>query len=240
MDRAAYAAFMGLALATALLVRRFFVRQPPELAALPRWKRAGIALSAFVGGVLGAKLPFVLTGEEGLWSGTAWFSDGKTVVAGFGFGYLAVELAKLAMRLRAKTGDTFALPLACAMAVGRWGCFFNSCCYGTPSNLPWAMSFAVGGSMRHPTQLYEVLFHASMAAVLVWVARRGLLERQRLKLYLIAYCAFRFLVEFARPEPTWWLGLSVYQWAAVAMVPPLLWQWRVDAGTALSTQPHAR
>jgi phosphatidylglycerol:prolipoprotein diacylglycerol transferase len=230
MDRAAYAAFMGLALATALVVRRWFVPKPAEYVALPPWKRAGIGAAAFLGGVLGAKLPFVLAGEEGLFSGTAWLADGKTVVAGFGLGYLAVELAKAAMRVRVKTGDTFALPLACAMAVGRWGCFFNGCCYGTHSELPWAVRF--GDVSRHPTQLYEVAFHAAMAAALVWLARRDLLRRQRLKLYLIGYAAFRFLVEFIRPEPAWWLGLSVYQWAALALIPPLAWQWRLDARAA--------
>jgi len=229
MDRAAYAAFMALALVTALVVRRF-IPKPAAYTELPAWQRAVIGAAAFVGGVLGAKLPFVLTGEEGLFTGTAWLSDGKTIVAGFGGGYLAVEIAKLAIGARAKTGDTFALPLACAMAVGRWGCFFNGCCYGTPTDLPWAVTFA--GAARHPTQLYEVLFHAAVAATLFALLRRRLLPRQHLKLYLLAYCAFRFAVEFVRPEPTWAMGLSVYQWAALALALPLAVQWFFDARSA--------
>ena len=236
MNRAAYAIFMALALVTALVVRRL-IPKPSPYAELPAWKRAAIGAAAFAGGVLGAKLPFVLTGEEGLFTGVAWLSDGKTIVAGFGIGYLAVEIVKLAVGVRAKTGDTFALPLACAMAVGRWGCFFNGCCYGTPTDLPWAVNFA--GAARHPTQLYEVLFHAAMAAGLFQLLRRRLMPRQHLKLYLLGYCVFRFAVEFIRPEPAWWLGLSVYQWAAAALAIPLAIQWIADAGPSASKSEAA-
>lgn len=224
--RAAYGLFMGLALATAVAARPF-IRKPESLATLPWWKRTALAVAAFTGGVLGAKLPFVLAGEESWFSGAAWITDGKTIVAGMGAAYLAVELAKLGLGIRAKTGDTFALPLALAMSVGRWGCFFAGCCYGVETSLPWGIDFG-DHVRRHPTQLYEVAFHLSMAAVLFGLMRRGGLRLQRLKLYMIAYAGFRFLVEFIRPEPPWWLGLSVYQWACAALILPLSAQWIAD------------
>ncbi len=220
--RATYALFMALALATALVVRHFMPKVD-----VPAWKRMAIALSAFAGGALGAKLPFVLTGEESWWRGAAWLTDGKTILAGMAGAYLAVELVKLAVGARVKTGDTFALPLALAMAVGRWGCFFNGCCAGTATDLPWAMRFA-DGVPRHPTQIYEILFHLSMAAALFVLHRRRLLPRQHLKFYLIAYAAFRFSIEFIRTEPPWWLGFSIYQWTAIALIPPLVIQGLVD------------
>ena len=67
-----------------------------------------------------------------------------------------------------------------------------------------------------------------MAAILWQIARRGLLRRQRLKLYLIAYCAFRFSTEFIRPEPRVIGGLTAYQWGALAMAAALIVQWRFD------------
>jgi prolipoprotein diacylglyceryltransferase len=216
--RACYALFMALALVTAMVVRHFIPKP-----SLPRWKRALLAMAAFVGGVLGAKLPFVLTGQESWFSGAAWLTDGKTIMAGMAGAYLLVELAKLGLGIRAKTGDSFALPLALAMSVGRWGCFFNGCCAGTPTSLPWGVRFS-DGVPRHPTQIYEVAFHLIMAAMLFVLLRRRLWPRQHLKLYLIGYAVFRFSIEFIRVEPSWWLGLSVYQWAAVAMIPPLLVQ----------------
>jgi phosphatidylglycerol:prolipoprotein diacylglycerol transferase len=215
---ALYALFMALALLLAFAVRR---RLPPDplLLALPRGHRRALALAAFTGGVLGAKVPFALGG--------AWLHDGKTILAGIAGGYLAVELAKAALGITVKTGDSFALPLAVACAVGRWGCFFHGCCAGTPTALPWGCDFG-DGQPRHPTQLYESLFHLAMAWALHVLARRGLLERQRLKLYLIAYCACRFGLEVIRPEPRLALGLTAYQWGAAAIAAALALQWARD------------
>ena len=105
--------------------------------------------------------------------------------------YIFVELTKLALGIRLKTGDAFALPLALAMSVGRWGCFFNGCCFGTATTLPWGVVFLCDGIRRHPTQIYEVIFHAFMAVVLGWIIWRCGLRTQRLKLYLIAYGGYR-------------------------------------------------
>jgi prolipoprotein diacylglyceryltransferase len=231
--RLAYSSFMFLALAVFLLTR-WWLPKPPGLASQPRWKRAALALAAFVGGALGAKLPFALANFKGWLDGTAWLGDGKTVVAGLIGAYLSVELVKWLLDIRVKTGDTFALPLALALAVGRWGCFFNRCCHGTETTLPWGVPFRVpdGGGWRwvrcHPTQIYESFFHLTMAIILWQLMQRDLLARQRLKLYLIAYGVYRFATEYIRPEPVWWLGLTFYQWAAAALAVGLSIQWWID------------
>src|SRR5262249_20941994 len=140
--------------------------------------------------------------------------------------------AKAVLGVRVKTGDSFALPLALALAVGRWGCFCNGCCYGTETSLPWGVTFTMrDGTTQvcHPTQVYESLFHLGMAFVLAELMRRGLLVRQRLKFYLIAYAAYRFLTEFIRPELSWLLGLTFYQWASLALAAGLAAQWLADA-----------
>ena len=231
-----YTAFMLLALAV-FLVARHFTPKPPELAAVPRAQRLALALSAFVGGALGAKLPFLFSESIDWRDGEAWlravFRDGKTVVAGLAGAYLAVEATKKILGIRVKTGDTFALPLALALAVGRWGCFFNGCCFGVPTTLPWGISFPQknGAWVRcHPTQIYESLFHFAMACVLLELMRQGALKRQRLKLYLICYGVYRFLTEFIRPEEEWLLGLTAYQWGALGLVIGLSLQWRMDRG----------
>jgi prolipoprotein diacylglyceryltransferase len=138
-------------------------------------------------------------------------------------------VTKKRLDIRVKTGDTFALPLA--LAVGRWGCFFNGCCYGVETTLPWGVSFRQkdGAWLRcHPTQIYESLFHFAMACVLLKVMCQGALKRQRLKLYLICYGVYRFLTELIRPEEVWLLGLTAYQWGALGLVIGLGLQWRAD------------
>src|SRR5262249_3098545 len=74
------------------------------------------------------------------------------------------------------------------------------------------------GVRRHPTQLYEVIFHLTMAGVLIVLMRHDLLRSHRLKFYLIAYGVYRFLSEWIRPEPDWALGLTFYQWVAVLLI----------------------
>jgi prolipoprotein diacylglyceryltransferase len=222
--RVAYAVFMLLAAAVFLLARRCLPRS--AALALPLPQQAALALAAFVGGTLAAKLPFVLA-RSGDWTQPeAWIADGKTITTGLIGAYLAVELAKVVLGVRTKTGDTFALPLALALAVGRWGCFCNGCCFGRPTDLPWGVDFG-DGVLRHPTQVYESLFHLTMAGVLLWLMGRGLFRTHRLQLYLIAYGVFRFATEYLRPEPAWLLGLTYYQWVALVLVvgPAAQWAW---------------
>jgi phosphatidylglycerol:prolipoprotein diacylglycerol transferase len=153
-----------------------------------------------------------------------------------------VEIAKASLLIRVKTGDSFAVPVAAAVAVGRLGCFSAGCCYGTETSLPWAVNFG-DGLRRHPTQLYESAFHLTAALALAWLQRRGILKGQLIKLYIIAYLFYRFATEFIRPEPVLWRGLTGYQWACLALIPvfALLWvqdqrQLRAAEGAGLTTR----
>jgi phosphatidylglycerol---prolipoprotein diacylglyceryl transferase len=224
--RAAYSAFMLAALAVFLLARRCLPRS--TALSLPRGPQAALGLAAFLGGVFGAKLPFVFAHGTDWTQAAAWAADGKTITTGMIGAYLAVELAKWLLGIRIKTGDSFALPLALALAVGRWGCFVNGCCFGRESDLPWACDFG-DGVLRHPTQVYESLFHLTMAGVLLWLMGRGLIRTHRLQFYLILYGGFRFLTEYLRPEPAWAGGLTFYQWVAVVLIGGLAAQWAWEA-----------
>src|SRR6516165_1887513 len=224
-QRLAYAVFMFLSFAVFLIAYRQ-MQKSAAVVALPVWKRLALMAAGFIGGSLGAKLPFTWS-DSGL-----WLADGKTITTGLIGGYLGVELAKLALGLRIKTGDAFALPLALGLAVGRWGCYFNGCCAGVATDLPWGVDYG-DGVYRHPTQVYESVFHLSMALLLWQLLRRDALRFQRLKLYLIAYGAYRFLTEFIRPEPAWWLGLTYYQWVSLLLIGGLAIQWFFDRRLAL-------
>jgi phosphatidylglycerol:prolipoprotein diacylglycerol transferase len=209
-------------LAGIALSRRTQARLP--LAARQKW---AIALGAFTGGMLGAKLPFALADPLGPFCKQAWLADGKTILFGLVGGYLGVEVAKALAGVTVKTGDSFALPVATAIGIGRLGCFVGKCCYGTATSMPWSVDFG-DGVPRHPTQLYEVAFHLAAAVGLWQLDCWNLFPRQRFKLYLLAYCSYRFLTEFIRPEERLWAGLTGYQWAAAALVPVLLLLWRQD------------
>jgi phosphatidylglycerol:prolipoprotein diacylglycerol transferase len=229
-----YPWIMLASLATALALRT----RTPQPSGLTGRERAGIALGAFCGAMIGAKLPFALADWHALLDGRAWIENGKTIVFGMVGGYLGVELAKAMLGVRVKTGDGFAVPVAGAVAVGRLGCFAAGCCHGVATTLPWGVDFG-DGLRRHPTQLYEMAFHATAAVALATLQRRGALRGQLIKLYIIAYLIYRFATEFLRPEPVLALGLTGYQWACLALVPVFAALWigdaralQVDAGTA--------
>jgi phosphatidylglycerol:prolipoprotein diacylglycerol transferase len=202
---------------------------------LSKGQQLAIGLGAFCGGMLAAKLPFVLLDWEGFLSGTAWFDSGKTLVMGLVGGYFGVEAAKWSLHIRTRTGDSFAAPVAVAIAVGRLACFSAGCCHGTVTDLPWGVDFG-DGLRRHPTQLYESGFHAACAVILLQLQSRQLLRGQLIKLYIIAYLCYRFATEYIRPEPKLALGLSAYQWAALLFVPLFAGLWLRDSRALAAEQ----
>jgi phosphatidylglycerol:prolipoprotein diacylglycerol transferase len=230
-----YTLFMLLALAVFLAVRQHMPKSR-QLAALSLRHRLLLAWAILVGGALGAKAGYLAGSGGSFFDWPTWLIDGKTVTTGLIGAYLAVELTKFLLGIRVKTGDSYALPLALALAVGRWGCYFHGCCFGNPTDLPWGITFH-DGIPRHPTQLYEVAFHLIMAGVLGLFMYFGLLRFQLLKFYLIAYGVYRFLTEFIRPEPAWALGLTFYQWVCLVMVLGLAVQWRLDRELAADPEP---
>jgi phosphatidylglycerol---prolipoprotein diacylglyceryl transferase len=225
-----YPALMLLAVATGAVLGR----RTQRALGLTAGERLGIGLGAFCGAMIGAKLPFVLADWEGLLSGQAWFENGKTILFGLVGGYFGVVGAKRALGIRVRTGDSFAVPVAAAVAVGRLACFSAGCCHGTATTLPWGVDFG-DGCRRHPTQLYEFAFHLGAAAALAWLLRHGRLRGQLIKLYILAYLAYRFATEFLRPEPVLALGLTGYQWAALGLIPVFVLLWIQDRRSPRST-----
>lgn len=57
--------------------------------------------------------------------------------------------------------------IALGQAIGRWGNFINKEAYGTPTNLPWAIT--IDGIKVHPTFLYESLGDFIIFLLLVYI-----------------------------------------------------------------------
>jgi phosphatidylglycerol---prolipoprotein diacylglyceryl transferase len=204
-------------------------RQQGQLRLTTR-QRAVLAFAAFLGAMVGAKLPFLVDKDwSGLVAPSLWLSDGKTILGGIFGGYLAVEIAKRIAGIRIKTGDSFALPIAVAVAIGRFGCYVAGCCFGCVTKLPWGVSFSLAkdqpGIIRHPTQLYECAFHVVCAMALLIGQHYRWFEGNRLKIYLLLYLGFRFLTEWIRPEPMTSVGLTSYQIACLMLASMLLLLW---------------
>ncbi|HCS53353.1 prolipoprotein diacylglyceryl transferase family protein [Rubinisphaera sp.] len=212
---------------TSLLLRRSQSQLP-----LTRQQKFAVGLGAFCGAMIGAKLPFAIAHAEGVWALTSWISHGKTIVCGLVGGYFGVELAKSMTDVKVKTGDSFAVPVAVGIAIGRLACFQAGCCYGTPTDLPWGIPFPTASGPilpRHPTQIYEFSFHLIAAIVLFVLQSKGLFRGQLMKLYIISYLGYRFLTEWIRPEPIWYGSLTAYQWGCLVLIPVFILLWVHDA-----------
>jgi prolipoprotein diacylglyceryltransferase len=192
--------------------------------------------------MIGAKIPFLFGDLEAFVSGVVWVQNGKTILFGLVGGYLGVELAKWSLEITTKTGDSFAIPVAVSIAIGRWGCFHAGCCYGVPTALPWGVVFPDVDSLpRHPTQIYESMFHLSAAVTLGWLIRTGWMRGQLIKLYLISYAVYRFVSETVRPEPRVLWDLTAYQWFSLAIILgfAMLWYRDRDLGRSVEMVSNA-
>ena len=196
---------------------------------IPTTIRWVVIAAAVAGAALGSKLLFWLEDPQMTWRNLhnpAYLLSGKTIVGALVFGLITVELVKHFVGLRESTGDLYAIPLALGIAIGRIGCFLTGLSddtYGTATTLPWGVDFG-DGVLRHPTQLYEIIFLLAMIPVLwrVIIAVRESSTTYRagdvFKMFMISYMFFRLLCDFIKPYPRILLGLGGIQWACVAIL----------------------
>jgi phosphatidylglycerol:prolipoprotein diacylglycerol transferase len=118
-----------------------------------------------------------------------------------------------------KVADLCAPWIAFGLALSRFGCYLNGCCFGKVSNLPWAVHFPVGSPAWetqhdahliadraatlpvHPTQIYLSLLNLVTFAVLYFVIRRRKrFDGQIFAWLLILKGVFRSFVEIWRDD----------------------------------------
>lgn len=191
-------------------------------------------------GILGSRLVYVALdwgsfAAEPLrafyfWEGGLSFHGG-VIGGGVAVAFLAKRKGLPFLRL----ADVLAPAVALAYAVGRIGCFLGGCCYGVPTDLPWACSFqepfnpAVHTPPSHPTQLYASLANLLIAALLARMQKTPHRTGTVFWAYVALYGVYRFVVEFWRIGATSTvlaLGLSDAQWVSIAMVIVGAIQWR--------------
>ena len=127
-----------------------------------------------------------------------------------------------------RTCDVFAPGLALGHGIGRLGCFAAGCCWGSRTNVPWAVVFRnpeaeeISGTPLnvplHPAQLYEAVAEFLICVFLLWQVRRRHRDGSTIGLYLVLYSIVRFLVEFLRFHEQalpFGLPLSITQWLSI-------------------------
>lgn len=121
--------------------------------------------------------------------------------------------------------DLVAPSLILGQAIGRWGNFFNSEAFGSPTDLPWKLYIPpenrppeyANFEYFHPTFLYESLWNISVFILLMVLFFRGLKGKPPLKLgtiflvYFAAYSAGRIWIEGLRTDSLMFGPLRVAQ-----------------------------
>jgi phosphatidylglycerol:prolipoprotein diacylglycerol transferase len=110
------------------------------------------------------------------------------------------------------TCDVFAPGIALGHVTGRLGCLAAGCCYGRPTDVPWAVVFTnplaaanVGtplGIPLHPTQIYEAGAALLILVLLLATERRGRpFPGRTFWSYMFLYAVSRYIIEIYRGDP---------------------------------------
>lgn len=141
------------------------------------------------------------------------------------------------------TADLMAPGIALGHVVGRFGCLLAGCCYGRPTDVPWAITFTdpvaftnVGTPLQtplHPTQLYDAGAELLILGLLLGLERKGKpFQGRTFWSYLVLYGISRFIIEFYRGDAnrgTVLFDLSTSQFVSLLLVPVsliMLWALR--------------
>ncbi|MFM8891309.1 MAG: prolipoprotein diacylglyceryl transferase family protein [Planctomycetia bacterium] len=205
----------------------------------------GLGMEVFLWGNVGARLFYVIEYHGQFFGpGRGWLDSiaaALNVAAGGLVVFGALPTAALAAwRFAHRRGlpllqlaDCIAPGLLVGLAIGRLGCFLNGCCYGGPSDLPWAVRFppesppwldqaahgllpaaATDGRLPwslpvHPAQLYAALDAAILAALAVCVTPRARRDGVVFALVLTLHPISRMLLEAIRVDEPPALGTSL-------------------------------
>jgi phosphatidylglycerol:prolipoprotein diacylglycerol transferase len=195
----------GFWVALGVVIATLSLRLTPSREDLGATDRRAVLWAAALGSIAGAyllQLPADRFGwaEAGHSGQNVPLLGGRTVLGGLLGGWLTVEAVKWRRGIRTATGDRFVVPLAASLAFGRIGCATTGCC-----GAPWV-------------PLIEAYFHALMAVLGVFAMYRGTFPGARLAAYVTIYALLRIGLEELRPNPVLALGLTYYQWLAVALL----------------------
>lgn len=170
-----------------------------------------ITVSCLVGGILGAKLLFILVEIKQIIANpsilldiTHGFVVYGGIIGGIGVGYLYCKIKKQDFL---KFFDLVMPSIAIAQGFGRVGCMFAGCCYGRETD-SWfhviysSSDFAPNGVALIPTQMIMAVLNFSHFFILVFLIKKLVkYDGQIAGFYLVFYSIGRFFLEYLRNDP---------------------------------------
>lgn len=154
------------------------------------------------------------------------------------------------------TCDVFAPGIALGHVTGRLGCLAAGCCYGSPTDVAWAITFTnplaatnVGTPLNvplHPTQLYEAAAELIILIILLVTERKGrYFPGRTFWAYMFFYALSRFVIEIYRGDPRGMIfGMSTSQFISLVLAPlsiaMLMWLARTGPEPTVETQKRRK
>ena len=153
--------------------------------------------------------------------------------------------------------DLIAPSAILGQAIGRWGNFFNSEAFGSPTDLPWKLYIPANSRPRayanfeyfHPTFLYESLWNLTVFGLLLTLFFRDLQGKIRLKIgalflvYIAAYSSGRVWIEGLRTDSLMFGPLRAAQMVSLTGIVlglgGLAWLYLVDRPLPDVVSPNA-
>lgn len=187
------------------------------------------ACVTFLSGLIGARTWFVILDIKRLWGDPlemlAIWHGGQSIqgafIGGIIGGLIFYKLNKEKLPPWWLACDCVAVVLPLAQAIGRWGNFFNTEAFGSPTNLPWGLFVPLekrpleylGFESFHPTFAYE-----SILLILIFLFLYYLFSLDKLRGRGIIFCSYfmiysfiRFFLEFLRTDSLFLFGFPAAQ-----------------------------
>lgn len=179
------------------------------------------------GAIAGARLLYVIVQWDQfaalpLWEVAAVWKGGLVYYGGLiGAGFTAYFWMKRHQAPVWLVADCLAPALALGQVFGRFGCYFNGCCYGHVDPVHGVVFPGIGDNLPHlPVQLYEAAFVLVLAGFLTWHKFRRQYPGQVFVFYILFYSVGRFVLESQRGDVERGVliskSLSPGQWISIA------------------------
>ncbi len=170
-------------------------------------------------------------------AGSFVMEPGRSAMGGLLFGLAGLFISRRYLGIGPSIFNLFAWLAPLGFGVQKLGCFFNGCCYGSPTDLPWGISYPTGtiahyyqwmhgligendawSHYLHPVQIYEALGFFIIACLVWRTGQKWKHSGSSLLFSVFLFFSLRFTVGFFIdpssenvPAQTIW-GLKELHW----------------------------
>lgn len=235
----------GLFVAIGVLIGAWFAARYAEERGVAREDTYRLATRMVIGGVVGARLTWVITNFErvdspidviAVWQGGLQFSGGFVAAVIIGYPYYR----KWTRLTRWNSLDAYAYGLTIGLGIGRIACWSVGEHFGSTTSFALGVRYEGGpvrepelgdlplqeGMVFHNTALYELLVLVGLFVVLTWllyVRRARPAPGTTIGIFCAVYGLGRFLTDFLRVNDKTLLGLTGAQFLMLALLAAAAW-----------------